>query len=71
MKTDRPDISPLFLSQFEVDEAVPFKRHLNRSSPPPLRGTQSGVAGSYLASATALQVSTLYNPEEERRRGLS
>jgi len=30
MKTDRPDISPLFLSQFEVDEAVPFKRHLNR-----------------------------------------
>ena len=30
MKTDRPDISPLFLSQFDVDEAVPFKRHLNR-----------------------------------------
>ena len=30
MKTDRPAISPLFLSQFEVDEALPFKRHLNR-----------------------------------------
>ena len=30
MKSDRPTISPLFLSQFEVDEAVPFKRHLNR-----------------------------------------
>jgi len=30
MKTERPAISPLFLSEFEVDEAVPFKRHLNR-----------------------------------------
>jgi hypothetical protein len=30
MKDMGPGISPLFLSQFEVDEAVPFKRHLNR-----------------------------------------
>lgn len=30
MKDPRPKLSPLFLSQFEVDEAVPFKRHLNR-----------------------------------------
>ncbi len=30
MKDQRPEISPLFLSQFEVDEAVPFQRHLNR-----------------------------------------
>ena len=30
MNTERPGISPLFLSQFDVDEAVPFKRHLNR-----------------------------------------
>ena len=31
---------------------------------------QSGVAGSCLASATALQVSNLYNPSEERRQRL-
>ena len=30
MKDRPPGISPLFLSQFEVDEAVPFQRHLNR-----------------------------------------
>ena len=30
MTNPRPSISPLFLSQFEVDEAVPFQRHLNR-----------------------------------------
>ena len=30
MKNQRPTISPLFLSQFEVDEAIPFRRHLNR-----------------------------------------
>ena len=30
MIPQRPGISPLFLSQFEVDEAVPFQRHLNR-----------------------------------------
>jgi hypothetical protein len=30
MTDQRPDISPLFLSQFEVDTSVPFKRHLNR-----------------------------------------
>ncbi len=30
MKDQPPGISPLFLSQFEVDEAVPFQRHLNR-----------------------------------------
>ncbi|MDH3453900.1 MAG: hypothetical protein OEL80_02055, partial [Desulfuromonadales bacterium] len=30
MKDPLPGISPLFLSQFEVDEAVPFQRHLNR-----------------------------------------
>ena len=30
MKDQRPGVSPLFLSQFEVDEAVPFQRHLNR-----------------------------------------
>ena len=30
MKSQRPTISPLFLSQFEVDEAIPFQRHLNR-----------------------------------------
>ena len=30
MRDKRPGISPLFLSQFEVDEAVPFQRHLNR-----------------------------------------
>jgi hypothetical protein len=30
MTDQRPGISPLFLSQFEVDEAIPFKRHLNR-----------------------------------------
>ena len=30
MQDPRPSISPLFLSQFEVDAAVPFKRHLNR-----------------------------------------
>jgi len=30
MNDQRPGISPLFLSHFEVDEAVPFKRHLNR-----------------------------------------
>lgn len=30
MKDHPPGISPLFLSQFEVDEAVPFRRHLNR-----------------------------------------
>lgn len=30
MKEQPPRISPLFLSQFEVDEAVPFQRHLNR-----------------------------------------
>ncbi len=30
MTEQRPGISPLFLSQFEVDEAIPFKRHLNR-----------------------------------------
>jgi hypothetical protein len=52
--------------------------------PPPLSGTQSGVAGSYprtrtsflgsvqgqLASATALQVSARNDPAERRRRGL-
>jgi hypothetical protein len=30
MSVQPPGISPLFLSQFEVDEAVPFQRHLNR-----------------------------------------
>ena len=30
MTDQRPGISPLFLSQFEVDEALPFQRHLNR-----------------------------------------
>lgn len=30
MTNPAPGISPLFLSQFEVDEAVPFRRHLNR-----------------------------------------
>jgi hypothetical protein len=30
MKNQQPKISPLFLSQFEVDETVPFQRHLNR-----------------------------------------
>ena len=30
MRDQPPGISPLFLSQFEVDEAVPFQRHLNR-----------------------------------------
>ena len=30
MTAERPTISPLFLSQFEVDESVPFQRHLNR-----------------------------------------
>ena len=30
MNNQRPTISPLFLSQFEVDEALPFQRHLNR-----------------------------------------
>jgi hypothetical protein len=30
MKEQPRGISPLFLSQFEVDEAVPFQRHLNR-----------------------------------------
>lgn len=30
MNNQRPAISPLFLSQFEVDESVPFQRHLNR-----------------------------------------
>lgn len=30
MKDQPPGISPLFLSQFEVDKAVPFQRHLNR-----------------------------------------
>ena len=30
MQNQRPTISPLFLSQFEFDEAIPFKRHLNR-----------------------------------------
>jgi hypothetical protein len=30
MPDQRPSISPLFLSQFEVDEAIPFQRHLNR-----------------------------------------
>ena len=30
MTNQRPQISPLFISQFEVDEAVPFRRHLNR-----------------------------------------
>ncbi len=30
MQDQAPGISPLFLSQFEVDEAIPFKRHLNR-----------------------------------------
>ena len=30
MSNQRPSISPLFLSQFEVDESVPFQRHLNR-----------------------------------------
>jgi len=30
MNPQQPGISPLFLSQFEVDEALPFKRHLNR-----------------------------------------
>jgi hypothetical protein len=30
MNDQGPGISPLFLSQFEVDEAIPFKRHLNR-----------------------------------------
>jgi hypothetical protein len=30
MTDQRPGISPLFLSQFEVDAAIPFKRHLNR-----------------------------------------
>ncbi len=30
MNNQRPTISPLFLSQFEVDESVPFQRHLNR-----------------------------------------
>ena len=30
MTDQKPGISPLFLSQFEVDAAVPFKRHLNR-----------------------------------------
>jgi len=30
MKNQKPKISPLFLSQFEVDETIPFQRHLNR-----------------------------------------
>lgn len=30
MNEQRPGISPLFLSQFEVDETLPFQRHLNR-----------------------------------------
>jgi hypothetical protein len=30
MKENRPAISPLFISQFEVDSALPFQRHLNR-----------------------------------------
>ena len=30
MSDQRPGISPLFLSDFEVDAAVPFQRHLNR-----------------------------------------
>lgn len=30
MKIDQTRISPLFLSQFEVDERLPFQRHLNR-----------------------------------------
>ncbi len=30
MKDKCSNISPLFLSQFEVDETVPFQRHLNR-----------------------------------------
>lgn len=30
MQDQGTGISPLFLSQFEVDEAIPFKRHLNR-----------------------------------------
>ena len=30
MTNQQPKISPLFLSQFEVDETVPFQRHLNR-----------------------------------------
>jgi hypothetical protein len=30
MTNQHPGISPLFLSQFEVDETVPFQRHLNR-----------------------------------------
>jgi hypothetical protein len=30
MTVDRTKISPLFLSQFEVDDRLPFQRHLNR-----------------------------------------
>ena len=30
MKKQPPGISPLFLNHFEVDEAIPFQRHLNR-----------------------------------------
>jgi len=30
MHAKKKTISPLFVSQFEVDEALPFKRHLNR-----------------------------------------
>lgn len=30
MDEGRPKISPLFVSQFEVDAALPFQRHLNR-----------------------------------------
>ncbi len=30
MSNGRPEISPLFISQFEVDASSPFERHLNR-----------------------------------------
>ena len=30
MSGRRPEISPLFISQFEVDSSSPFERHLNR-----------------------------------------
>lgn len=30
MNSGRPNISPLFISQFEVDASSPFERHLNR-----------------------------------------
>ncbi len=30
MEKPKRKLSPLFVSQFEVDEALPFQRHLNR-----------------------------------------